>query len=224
MNGSIYTVSLKDGKVLYVGQTRQKPEARWRQHARGRTKLSEMLRLFGPEDYFSYAVVEEVPLADLDRRERHWIALCGTEAPNGLNFTPGGSNNAHRPESIAKMAAAKRITCADPEYKAKVSEIRKRLWQDPDYRAKVIRRAKEAKATPEHKVKISAIKEEMWKCPERKRSLSEKTRAQWQDPVQRELKSQRIREARRAQMADPDQAAAIKAKLLATLSRKKTQS
>ena len=203
MSGVIYKVEMQDVGVVYVGQTRQKPEARWRQHAVGRTALSRALRLFGAEEYFTFSVVEEVTVEKLDARERHWISHFGTLFPNGLNITPGGSNNSHRPESLAKMAAAKKLACACPEHKAKVSATSKRLWKDPTYREKVLRRSKETKGTAEFKAKISEIKTEMWKSDERKVRARQKAKQQWADPEKRARMTEALQKARREQMQNP---------------------
>lgn len=219
MNGVIYIVEMQDTGVVYVGQTRQEPQARWRQHVRGRTRLSKIMRLFGADDYFTFSVLENIPVERLDERERYWISHFGTLSPNGLNITPGGSNNSHRPESVAKMAASMRATCACPKYKAKVSKIRKRLWEDPEYREKVVRRARETKGTAEFKTKISGVKTEMWKSDERRERARQKAKQQWADPEKRRQMSAAISVAQKARNSDPVLLARTTEKRLATRRR-----
>lgn len=93
--GIIYKVTAPDGKV-YVGQTIDSLENRWRQHCYKAEYEYEMLvcesiREHGPEA-FTVEVVVEAPEEDLNELERAYIAEFDCLHPNGLNRTRGGAS------------------------------------------------------------------------------------------------------------------------------------
>jgi hypothetical protein len=85
--------------IRYVGQTRQGPDARLREHlknarrANGRDKgdfpCYRWIRKHGPENIF-YTVLEEVAsVEDLNSAEARWIKSLGTHRKPGLNCGTG---------------------------------------------------------------------------------------------------------------------------------------
>jgi hypothetical protein len=116
--GFIYTITLKGAaKPCYVGQTRNKPERRWRAHSYARTRVGRALQLLGPEA-FDFAVIERVPLADLQARECFWIAKFGTLEPNGLNVAEGGYAPKKSEATRARISAAHRARWDDPAFRS----------------------------------------------------------------------------------------------------------
>lgn len=195
--GSVYGIRMKGcDKIFYVGQTRQKVRARARAHFRGRTPVTEALRLLGAFEDFDFDVLEIVPLADLNRREAHWIAKLDTLHPKGMNQCGGATYHTHSERARRKMSEKMKAKCAEPEYKAALKRRNKKLWQDPEYRRRQAEGQALAVSTQEHKDKMSALKKEMWADPEMRKRVSAKAKAQWADPEQRKLKTERIREAK----------------------------
>lgn len=93
--GTIYKITnLKTG-LCYIGQTRQAPETRWKDHLRSvnyaylqHLKIYAAMNSYGAEN-FIFEILEQVPLAELDAREIYWIAYYNSFY-NGYNMTPGG--------------------------------------------------------------------------------------------------------------------------------------
>lgn len=84
----IYKIENKINHKIYIGQS-QNIEARWRQHIWGAGKyttiISQALGKYGIEN-FSFEVVEECPIEQLDEREQFWIDHYNSLKPNGYNM------------------------------------------------------------------------------------------------------------------------------------------
>ena len=94
-NGFIYQITCNQTGKRYVGQTRRKTiEQRWKEHVKhavqknGRSKFSAAIRKYGAEA-FSWVILEECIIEQLNDREIHWIKLLDT-LNNGLNLNEGG--------------------------------------------------------------------------------------------------------------------------------------
>jgi group I intron endonuclease len=110
--GYIYKVSLKDDRTkAYIGQTRNDPQFRWRQHINDKIEDSyfhNALRLYGP-DAFHWEVVIVCFDEDLDAYEQEYIEKYNTLRPNGYNLRAGGSGGGKgAPELGQKISAAKK--------------------------------------------------------------------------------------------------------------------
>lgn len=90
--GYIYKIWNEVNDKLYIGQTSQKPQARWVGHKsdskNGTTHLYNAMRKYGIEK-FHMSVIEEVSDEQLDEREEYWIHHYDTYK-NGYNLTLGG--------------------------------------------------------------------------------------------------------------------------------------
>ena len=94
----IYKIENLINHKVYIGQSRHISE-RWRAH---RTKyqiddthLYRSMRKYGIEN-FSFTVIEECSIEDLDNREKYWIAYYNsTDENKGYNRTDGGQNSVH---------------------------------------------------------------------------------------------------------------------------------
>ena len=110
--GYIYRVSLKsDPSKSYIGQTRNDPETRWRQHINDKIENSyfhNALRLYG-KDAFEWEVLIICFDEDLDLYERQYIETYNTMRPVGYNLRTGGGNGGKAaPELCQKISAAKK--------------------------------------------------------------------------------------------------------------------
>lgn len=180
--------------AFYVGQTRQKPKQRWRQHTKSKYAVGLYMEMLGGPGEFEMYVIEQVPVEHMDARERFWIKELRTMAPRGLNLTDGGSRSNKHKSVREKASRALRETYARPEKRLMVRARNKANWQDPEYRARTIRAKRESVKDPEYLAKLGASRRRAWAEPGAKDSIRAKTKAQWADPEQRALKSARIRE------------------------------
>ncbi len=110
VKGIIYCVSHTESGKQYIGQTvthrlnkgKYRPygaRRRFAEHcsnAKCNTKkcqstcLNNAIREFG-RDAFTYSVLEECELDQLNSRESYWIAVCKSLYPQGYNQTTGGT-------------------------------------------------------------------------------------------------------------------------------------
>ena len=97
-NGIIYCVTHLESGKKYIGLTVQSIERRWTYHleqaAAGHIKSEQSLhaaiRMFGATAFRIEKIDEGTTKVDLERKERHWIEIAGTLAPNGFNLDKGG--------------------------------------------------------------------------------------------------------------------------------------
>jgi group I intron endonuclease len=91
----IYKITnLVNGKI-YIGQTTQSIETRWRQHcskSEGCIALVHAIQKYGRENF----TVEQIDVAsdrdELDEKEKYWIEHYDCIAPKGYNLTSGGTH------------------------------------------------------------------------------------------------------------------------------------
>lgn len=94
MKGFIYKVTNQVTGKIYIGQTRQTIEARWKQHLEkvkrniDNTYFHNAIKKYG-EEAFKIEVLEECNIEELDSKEIFYIAKFDTFA-NGYNLTIGG--------------------------------------------------------------------------------------------------------------------------------------
>jgi hypothetical protein len=126
--GTIYSIAeVSTGRVVYIGQTRQKPEDRWAQHRQRRTPLAAYLREVGLEK-FKFAALEVVPTEALNEHEIFWIYQFDTMHPTGLNHRPGGRAKGTSQRVKEKLSITSKEMWADPEHRQKETERRKSVW------------------------------------------------------------------------------------------------
>lgn len=203
--GTIYGVKMKFSDAFcYVGQTRLNPKRRWQLHQCGKTALSQTLQMFGPET-FDFVEIEQVPIDQLNERERYWIRQLNTLHPNGLNCTKGGSNGHRTAATKRRMSAAKKVACADPEYRAELSVRAKALWSTPEgrakrralwtdeKRAKVSDRSNELAANPEYRAKVAAGTKAALAKPEHRANQLQGIKRRWASPEERARQSARLK-------------------------------
>lgn len=103
---SIYKITNKRTGKVYIGQTKQKPEIRWKQHIqdskkeRTSFKLQRDLNKYGASN-FSFEVLEQVPLKELaDIAEKMWIKYYDS-IERGYNTAKGGTDGGGRKKVMA---------------------------------------------------------------------------------------------------------------------------
>lgn len=136
-----------NGKV-YVGQTRQKLNVRFRQHGYKTSNCSLIYRAIVKHGTQAFKI-EQIHTAnsqsELDQKESYFINEFNSLSPNGYNLTSGGEggykrsketrlklslagkgkSRPHTPESKAKLSAAK-LGSKNPQYGRSPSEETKR--------------------------------------------------------------------------------------------------
>lgn len=92
MTCGIYKIeNLINGKV-YIGQSIE-IEKRWQKHLNAKDDflIHKALRKYGKKN-FSFTILEECSLTDLDEKENFWINQYQSLIPLGYNMIQGGSN------------------------------------------------------------------------------------------------------------------------------------
>lgn len=137
----IYKIAcLVNGKA-YVGQTRKKLRNRYGAHLMSAADpmcqhlLARAMRRHGVEK-FSIEIIERCgSVAELNARERYWIAELDSLAPNGYNVaTGGGVGEVRVPEVGAKISAAMQGKVKSLEWRAALSRSHKGKVLTPEWR------------------------------------------------------------------------------------------
>lgn len=90
----IYKIENKINNKIYVGQS-SFIEKRWYQHKSNylnptyNSALYKAMNKYGIEN-FSFEVIEECSLEQLDEKEKYWIQKLNSLVPNGYNIALGG--------------------------------------------------------------------------------------------------------------------------------------
>jgi len=170
VRGVIYCVENVASGKKYVGQTRShrlnhgryRPfgaDGRFRDHmscAIRNTKTSQCSALYNDirihgKDAFAWRQLEECNTADLDVRERHWIAELHTEYPTGYNLTGGGRAGHVLVTQVGPSSPLNPVgrrggcTSRSAETRAKMKEAASAICANPAFRTK-----RAANATAQH--------------------------------------------------------------------------
>lgn len=98
----IYKITNRLNGKIYIGQTRQKVEQRFLQHAHAATPLGNAMRQCGLEN-FTVEIIENCDTYDqANDREKFWIKALNSKIPNGYNKADGGRNSAHAARAVCK--------------------------------------------------------------------------------------------------------------------------
>jgi group I intron endonuclease len=104
--GYIYSIkNSKDGKI-YIGQTIQDLEERWRQH-RSKNSNCRYLRLAINKYGINNFVFKLICICfddDLDKYELYYIKKYNSIVPNGYNLREGGNSGKHNNETKMKIS------------------------------------------------------------------------------------------------------------------------
>lgn len=139
---------------VYIGQTSQSPERRWRQGGTGykdSPRFWQAIQHYG-WDNFSHEILQtNLTQQKANIKEKYWISFYNSmDQKYGYNLTPGGdnymkelwANEKYREKMIESFKRARKKSWEDPKFR---EEVQKRLlngvakaWNDPDWRAKRI--------------------------------------------------------------------------------------
>ena len=104
--GYIYKITNKvDGKI-YVGQTIQVLEDRWRQHKKIGSNCRYLKRAFNKYgiDNFEFNIICICFDEDLDKYEIQYMEKYNSMVPNGYNLRKGGNSGKHHEETKRKIS------------------------------------------------------------------------------------------------------------------------
>ena len=104
--GWIYIITNNVNKKSYIGQTKNDPDKRWKQHLRKESRctlLKNALIKYGVES-FSFCILLETENEYLDESEKETILLHNTLSPHGYNLKEGGSTGKFSDEVRKKMS------------------------------------------------------------------------------------------------------------------------
>jgi len=99
--GYIYKIVNKINGKVYIGQTTQILEERWKQHCKMRSNcyyLKNALKKYGI-DKFDFKLICICFDNDLDRYEINYIEKFNSIVPNGYNLRKGGNSGKHHEET-----------------------------------------------------------------------------------------------------------------------------
>ena len=130
----IYKHTNKSNGKIYIGQTSQDPERRWRIDGKGyqdSPKFWNAIEKYGWDNFEHEIIEEKLNSRQADEREIYWIAYYDTynNDNKGYNMTPGGSNYMKE-------------LWQDEEYKTRMcksfSEARKKSWSNKEFAEKAL--------------------------------------------------------------------------------------
>lgn len=100
----IYKITKKDNGKSYIGQSNN-IERRIKEHQSKRTRpypIEKAIQKYGVEA-FTYEVLEECKLEELDKKEKYWIDYYNTYKGFGYNCNEGGGNSSGENNGRARI-------------------------------------------------------------------------------------------------------------------------
>ena len=98
---TIYKITNRLNRKIYVGQTRQSIEKRFIQHSKTDSPLGQAMQDCGLEN-FTIEIIEECETQDqANERERFLINVLKSKLPNGYNRSNGGEGGIHKSRIIS---------------------------------------------------------------------------------------------------------------------------
>ena len=104
--GFIYKITNKENGMIYIGQTIQTLEDRWRQHRKKSSTCLYLKRAFEKYgiDNFIFEMICCCHDTDLDKLEIYYMAEFNSIVPNGYNLREGGNSGRHNEETKKKIS------------------------------------------------------------------------------------------------------------------------
>ncbi len=138
---SIYKITNLVNNKIYIGQTINSIDKRFKQHlsqvncANICSALYSAFTKYGKENFIIESIVSgEYSMEELNELEIFYIKKFDSLSPNGYNLQSGG-NSFMVVESVKKQTSEK-LKGREITWKAKVSEGLKKIWLNKEYREK----------------------------------------------------------------------------------------
>lgn len=129
----IYKLTCKINGKPYIGQTKFTLKKRFGKHitdafGKGNRQyaIHAALRKYGPENFVPTIIARCDTLEEANHREKYYIKIFKTLAPNGYNLNPGGNNSSPSEETLKRMSEATKKTMTLERLKS-MSEITKEM-------------------------------------------------------------------------------------------------
>lgn len=124
----IYKITNTVNSKVYIGQTINTPENRWKEHCRkSRGKVSAVssaIQKYGKECFVFEVVDSAESIDELNQKEALWIKTIGSLSPNGYNLNSGGNNYEDSEETRTKKSDARKNTRHTEETKDNISKAK----------------------------------------------------------------------------------------------------
>ena len=137
----MYIIYLHKNKIngkCYVGQTCQKPEARWGTNGNGykqQTYFYRAIEKYGWNNFEHIILEENISEDKVDERESFWAGYYHALAPEGYTLRVGSQNHYEGSEELWQIwSKASKEKWQNEEYRKKISKKRKEEWLDPNIR------------------------------------------------------------------------------------------
>lgn len=95
--GEIYIIKNYINDKVYIGQTTQGSEVRFKQHLKllksnSKQLIHKAIKKYGKENFYFEILEKDIPINNLDSREEYWIKYYDSYN-NGYNLCKGGSQS-----------------------------------------------------------------------------------------------------------------------------------
>lgn len=197
----IYKIENTINNKVYIGQTINKPEYRWKEHQRiskntdnpDFSYIHSAIRKYGA-DNFNFQVIDKAnSKEELDAKEKQYISCLNTLVPNGYNISSGGQFTKVIPESARKKISESKKGPKNPNWHKNFSEEEReahrqanyRRYSRPEERQKTGLKTKEVWQREGYRKKMHAIRVSQFSEEDRKK-IGEKSRQMWANPEFRE--------------------------------------
>ena len=142
-NYCIYMHKNKINGKIYIGQTCQKPEYRWRKEGKGYEQCPlfyAAIQKYGWDNFEHIIISTGLSAEEANLKEQELISFYKTTQKEfGYNLQKGGNNRTINEDTRKKLSFSTMNRWKDPEFKKYFSDLMKQKWQDPTYREKIIK-------------------------------------------------------------------------------------
>lgn len=155
----VYKITNTINNKVYIGQTINSLESRWKCHLKKSSKsllVSRAIQKYGKENFTIEQIDSSETLDELNQKEIYWISFYqSTDVLKGYNIMSGGRNALLTDESKLKISIKKKGQRHTEETKRQMSESRKGRIFSEETRKKISDSHKGKIVSSETKRKIS---------------------------------------------------------------------
>lgn len=139
--GVIYKITNKINGKIYIGQTTQSLEIRWRQHCTdkrsGCRSLRNAIKKYNKENFNLKTIAECKSLDEMNQLEPYYIKKFDTLSPSGYNLRTGGDNSLLSEETKLKISESGKIVQNTPKVARKRNKALRIAMKRPETRKKM---------------------------------------------------------------------------------------